>query len=102
MPCRDYDSDTPKTAEDFAHHFRHAGETAELLCSLMKNIEAAKVTKVVPTNVALWWQRHKIRDKEKAQAEARAKKEKETREKALAKLTMEEKCALGLKPFQFR
>jgi hypothetical protein len=106
MPCRDYDSDTPKRAEDFAHHFLHAGETAELLCSLMKNIESAKVEAnadlswIVPTNVALWWEQHKIRDKEKAAVEAAARKTKELRGKALAKLSVEEKLALGLKPFQ--
>ena len=102
MPCRT--NDGPADFRIYEDHFRHNGAAAELLCSLMKNIEAKKLENQipVPTNVTLWWKVHKIRDKEKARAETRAKEVKETREKALSKLTLKEKCALGLKPFQDR
>lgn len=62
----------------------------DMLCSLCRELDS------VPKSIASWWDQHKAADARKLKAETRKKKYKDIKDKALSKLTKEEKIALDL------
>lgn len=69
MPC--YDSrDSPEyKVQEARRDFRHNSDVAEMLCYLLKQVDAVKAgeefeLKLTP-QIMLWWQEHKIRDAKK-------------------------------------
>lgn len=66
MPCYD-DRDSPANVAAEAvtrarKEFRHNSDVAQMLCSLIKALEAYGVTSLIDRPTAQWWEEHKKRD----------------------------------------
>lgn len=110
MPCRDpVDWDTqPET-----RHGMRIEDFEAVLCGLFTALEGNeqandmlplwlrnvdwKEAGVTRKKVATWWKRHKAEDEARRVREAAEKHKAELKAAALAKLTPEEKAALGIK-----
>ena len=108
MPCRDYDSDArpsvvyrddPKTKKLLEDKQTKLDLLARLLCFVMTNADATFLSKLAAvkktaahgdayTELNVWWTEHQQEDR---------RERKRLKQAALAKLTPEEKEALGLK-----
>ncbi len=107
MPCRDYEPvtpsvvyrDDPKTKKLLEEKQAKLDLVTRLLCFVLSNAEApfwAVLSKAKKTaahgnayeELCQWWQQHELEDK---------RERKRLKQAALAKLTPEEKEALGLK-----
>jgi hypothetical protein len=94
MPC--YVEETPEERrEAFYRSFEHNSPVAEMLCTMCKAYISVTPS-ALPAGVVKWWREHQRRDKAKREAESRAKGVKLDRKRALAKLTLAERKALGL------
>lgn len=109
MPCRDDGWDTPRREE---RHGMTIGAFEATLCGLFTVLERnftessleivltmvdwAKVG-VKRKTVEIWWKKHKAEDEERRAREEAARRKEELKASALAKLTPEEKVALGIK-----
>lgn len=90
MPCMD----GGPTREEISRQNQDFEIITKLACRLCKEIE--KRGEKVPKFAKDWWERHKLADEERKRLE-KVKKEKERRKQnALAKLSPEDKKALGL------
>lgn len=78
---------------------KEADKLARIACAAMTElVKHGKADFLVLQNDELreWWEAHQEADRKEREREARAQKRKEIREQALARLTEEEKEALGL------
>lgn len=57
MPCSD------GREHEVEEDNRHMRQGAALLCSLLKEAEGVGALYMFPTQIVLWWEEHKIRDK---------------------------------------
>lgn len=108
MPCRDWDYvDNSRAAQDYQKAAQDAqaaaDKTARLLCELCTAIEKQGAGVQVSQELADWWEDHKRLDAQRAAAEAarlaadaEKKRLESLRQATLAKLTPDERKALGL------
>lgn len=100
MPCRsDYDEDyTPKVINEL-------DKVTRLLCNVMSILENKKLDKQIFSEnggskyreeLKEWWEDHKKKDKIREKEEAERIKKEKIKDKALSKLTKEERKALNL------
>jgi len=110
MPCRSDGYPEPTTAEireTYEREFEHNSRLAQLLCSVIKTAHQNgigntpfydHILRYMPDEdvpyLKAWWKEHEKRDKAKALNEAKQKEY--LKQHALAKLTNEERKALGL------
>jgi len=93
MPCMSY---TPE--EQASEAYAKLDRYAQMLCRAMRALEELeqlhhpRVTK----RMRSWWKDHKIKDAQRIKEEAMARRAKQAKREALAKLTPEERAALGL------
>lgn len=73
------------------------------LCDLINKMSSVELDNIVyngrdkdSRELADWWDRHQETDRERLREEREAKKQKRLKQQALAKLTLEERKALGL------
>lgn len=90
MPCKSYDYDPEVEAEAS----RVQNIVWRLACDRCRELE--KREGKVPEWAESWWQDHKKHDAHRMQEEAQARKEAAIRQRALAKLTPEEREELGV------
>ena len=105
MPCMDYEGDIlPKIGYNAEKEYKaRLDKLARIACKALTELEKNSIAYdllATDDEVATWWQKHKADDaraeakRQKAQIKARIKQE------ALAKLSEEEKLALGLHKFK--
>jgi hypothetical protein len=94
MGCRnDY------TAADVAHQ-NSLDRVTQLLCGLCDTIERGgngKKELLANPNLRAWWESHKETDRKEKERIAFEARKKELKKSALAKLTADERAALGVK-----
>jgi hypothetical protein len=92
MPCRTDDYDT------YGELKKEADKIADLLCTLCYDIETLNMVGYkFPKKVKVWWDDHKVADEKRRKLEEESRKVAEIKQEALAKLSIEERKALGLK-----
>jgi ABC-type cobalamin/Fe3+-siderophores transport system ATPase subunit len=102
MPCQSYESNWANRSNDadIKRLKKEADKLARIACTALQALEdMGKEDFVLLKNdeIRKWWQEHKEADRQ-AQEEARRKEaRKAAKERALSKLTDEEKVILGLK-----
>ena len=107
MPCRDEWAEE----QDRKAAFRELALVRASLCAVLTFIEGDdtafaamlkdidwKEAGVSKKEFLSWWETHKHEDIQRRKREAAEKREKELRANALAKLTLEERKLLGIKP----
>ena len=91
MPCRsDYDE-----AAERADLRRELDRVTDMLCWACEVIDVAELE--WRADVRQWWSKHQESDQARRADELRRLKIAETRDQALAKLSAEERAALGLR-----
>lgn len=65
MPCYDPMSDSSYKVAEARMEWMHNSPVAEMLCSVMKEIEAERLLEIVSPDVRAWWEDHKKRDANK-------------------------------------
>jgi hypothetical protein len=108
MPCSDY---RPTAEEEYDDNLREARQRANhvtrLLCSVLQELERRDLVGMVNGEVYGWWVYHKKEDEARlareakrqerqARREAAQQKQEAERQAVLAKLTPEERKALGI------
>jgi hypothetical protein len=68
----------------------------EVACAACRTLQQLGKLYLAPKLVQKWWELHTKKDLEKAKQESAEKKKKELKQKALLKLSKEEKEALGI------
>jgi len=99
MPCRDYESDSYGN-RDVEKYKEQADRLARIACKAMTALEAEGKEDFImlqDEEVREWWTAHKIADEKAAKAKATAERKAQLRAEALAKLSIEEREALGIK-----
>lgn len=104
MPCH-VDVDPDQERRELEKKFTHNSKVAEMLCAMMKGLEAHgnmqavynSMTNKMQKRVRDWWSEHQERDRKKEEAEQRDQHERTRRANALEKLTPEEGRLLGVK-----
>ena len=101
MPCQSYDTNWAHGSmdSDVRRLKKEADKLARIACAAMTElVKHGKADFLVLQNDELreWWEAHQEADRKEKEREARAQKRKEIKEQALARLTEEEKEALGL------
>jgi hypothetical protein len=102
MPCQSYESSWARKSDDYEIRQikQEADRLARIACRALQTLEdygQADFLLLKDTEVREWWTAHKEADR-KAHAAAEAKRRREElRAAALAKLTEEERAALGIK-----
>ena len=96
MPCRD------EGAERDAHKEtrRRLDDVTEMLCAVLDALETAEEPVRIDhlhITTQQWWSKHKAQDVQRIAEERRLEQQRETRARAYAKLTPEERRALGFK-----
>lgn len=66
MPCYDSRSEPKNVLADARKEWMHNSPVAEMLCSVMKEIEAGRLLEIVTPDVRAWWEDHKKRDTARA------------------------------------
>jgi hypothetical protein len=102
MPCMSYETNWARNSDD--HEVRkvkrEADRLARIACQAMQTLEdmgKADFLLLKDTEVREWWAAHKEADRKAREAfEAKLRRE-ELKAAALAKLTPEERAALGIK-----
>jgi hypothetical protein len=95
---------TGKLPEDFGNGYderiynkglgkRHLDDKVIELCSLLKGVEIERYS----LEMQIWWRDHQRADEEREDREKKEAIVKEIKERALAKLTEEEKAILGIR-----
>ena len=103
MPCRDYTSDDYVTYKSDATEKRlkaQADKLARIACKALNALEEMGKEDFLllkDDEVRAWWAEHKEADRKARAAEEAKRLKKEARERALSKLSDEEKVLLGLK-----
>ena len=94
MPCQDFDTlDDGYTARQERIRLDKATRVA---CEALRFMEDMGGLGEVSKEARAWWKDHKQADEHRRERERAAKHLKEQRERALRKLTIEERVALGL------
>jgi hypothetical protein len=102
MPCMSYETNWARESNDYEVRRvkREADRLARIACQAMQALEdmgRADFLLLKDTEVREWWTAHKEADrKAREAAEAKLRRE-ELKRAALAKLTPEERAALGVK-----
>jgi hypothetical protein len=102
MPCMSYETNWARNSDDYEVRKvkREADRLARIACQAMQALEdmgKADFLLLKDSEVREWWTAHKEADR-KAQAAAEEKlRREELKALALAKLTPEERAALGIK-----
>jgi len=102
MPCQSYETGWAKGSDDYEIRRikREADRLARVACQAMQTLEdmgKADFLLLKDEEVREWWTAHKEADRKAREAfEARLRRE-ELKAAALAKLTEEERAALGIK-----
>jgi hypothetical protein len=102
MPCQSYETTWARESNDYEVRKikREADRLARIACQAMQALEGmgkADFLLLKDTEVREWWTAHKEADrKAREAAEAKLRRE-ELKRAALAKLTPEERAALGIK-----
>lgn len=114
MPCTYWEPNTPdpgsgssyaQLESQIAEQKSKLDSLTNMLCQVCRHIDDSVVSdqsdynefkRDIPKEILTWWEHHKKMDNKRLKAEAKAKRLKELKEGALAKLTKEEKTALGL------
>lgn len=95
MPCRDY-----STHEGVDYESRRKlDNVTEMLCSVLTALsEDPKVSRLLQNNKKLrnWWEKHQEQDRRRLADEARELERKRKKQRAISKLTDEERKLLGL------
>lgn len=114
MPCYDSRNDAPAVYDEISRERKAHNRTKAMLCAIMQTVASQnfelktflnqvdwRAAGVKRKDLEAWWSEHKAADeRRRAQEhkERRVKEEKENaRKKALAKLTAEDRKALGIK-----
>lgn len=95
MPCTDWDA----PARDRVEARELIDRLTRMLCTALGTCEAKGIKSVFApgSEIALWWADHKKKDANRLAREAAERRKEEAKKAALAKLSTEEKAALGLK-----
>jgi hypothetical protein len=102
MPCQSYETSWARDSDDYEVRKvkREADRLARIACQAMQTLEDmghADFLLLKDTEVREWWAAHKEADRKAREAfEAKLRRE-ELKAAALAKLTPEERTALGIK-----
>jgi len=102
MPCQSYETTWARDSDDYEIREikREADRLARIACQAMQTLEdmgRADFLLLKDTEVREWWTAHKEADrKAREAAEAKLRRD-ELKRAALAKLTPEERAALGIK-----
>jgi hypothetical protein len=98
MPCRDYYSDFYESAESA----RRLDRATRLLCALIKGVQCNDAGIYMAVDIQQdgdlerWWKAHQAADNEQREQEHQRQKQAEIKKSAIAKLTGEERAALGV------
>lgn len=90
MPC----SDGGPTREETERELRDHQTMTRLACDRCRELE--KRSGKVPAWASEWWEAHKLEDRQRFEQEERARDGSRIRERAVAKLTPEERAELGV------
>jgi len=105
MPC----VDRPTLSEQYYENMEKAARVSAMLCATLASAESLGILGVLVTatnesesgvkqsEIYNWWARHKREDEERKAREEATRRAAELKREALAKLTSEERKALGLK-----
>lgn len=103
MPCYEPRSDDIARAENFHRSELQVKETANtinrltaLLCEACGIIDKAGFGSPLSPDLAAWWKQHQKDDRRRKAAEQSAIRKSQLKLRAMAKLTSEERDALGL------
>ena len=102
MPCMSYDTNWAKSSSDrdIRRLKAEADKLARIACTALQALEdMGKEDFILLKNdeIRKWWQDHKEADRAHRAAEEEKQRRKEAKERAMSKLTDEEKILLGLK-----
>lgn len=102
MPCNSYESNwaSDSSVYEVRKIKREADRLARIACQAMQTLEdmgQADFLLLKDSEVREWWVAHKEADRKAREAAAEKLRREELREAALAKLTPEERTALGIK-----
>lgn len=95
MPCTDYQSDL----DNYTNIKNKLDKTTRLLCSLCSKLTNQELFNHILSNdeeLAKWWSKHQVEDRLSKQLKEKQERIKKQKERALAKLTPEEKKLLNL------
>jgi hypothetical protein len=96
MPCYITGSAEGDARLSASESHAKATEMADMLCSLCERIEKHKISIVLPDKVQLWWDNHKKIDAERIKRENKEAARLRLKANAIAKLSDDERKALGL------
>lgn len=96
MPCRDYTDDISYWATSEGR--KTLDTITRLACERCEEYETKGGIEAVPQWAQQWWLLHKMKDAEERDRERQERERLEERARALAKLTPEERAALGIRP----
>lgn len=92
-----------KLAEQANDYYGHGPDRAPELCALIKTMTAEQLERIVydgrnpkARQLADWWDKHQKADRRREREEAAKRKQERLRAEARAKLTPEERAALGV------
>jgi hypothetical protein len=90
MPC----SDSGPSREEIEHDYQMRQVATRLACDRCR--ELLKREGCVPVWAAAWWAEHQAQDAKRLERDRQAQREAKIRERALSKLTQEERDELGV------
>jgi hypothetical protein len=102
MPCQSYETTWARDSDDYEVRRvkREADRLARIACQAMQALEdmgKADFLLLKDSEVREWWAAHKEADRKAQAAAAEKLRREELKRAALAKLTPEERAALGVK-----
>lgn len=102
MPCRDYESDSWGQTFNNIKFKEQADRLARIACAVLTTLQEQDKQELMVQilrndEVREWWEAHQEADRKAREAEAEKKRIAKLKRDALAKLTPEEKKALGLR-----
>ena len=102
MPCMSYETTWARDSDDYEVRKvkREADRLARIACQAMQTLEdmgKADFLLLKDSEVREWWTAHKEADRKAQAAAAEKLRREELKRAALAKLTPEERAALGIK-----
>ena len=102
MPCMSYETTWARNSDDYEVRKvkREADKLARIACRAMQALEdmgKADFLLLKDSEVREWWSAHKEADRKAREAEEAKLRREELKALALAKLTPEERAALGIK-----
>ena len=102
MPCMSYDTNWARTStdRDVKRLKKEADKLARIACAALQALEdmgREDFLLLKDDEIRVWWAAHKEADRAHRAAEEEKQRRREAKERAMSKLTDEEKILLGLK-----